>query len=312
MKLAPEAQLYLQLRASLNLPDLTTLSPSEARRISEENSQRWQLSEPPAVGSVEQRQCEGPNGPIPLRIYYPTGGMETDWPVMIFYHGGGWVLGSLDGVDCFCRALCQEAQLLVFSVDYRLSPEHPFPTGLNDCWAATQWVAKQATLIGGDSRKLLVGGDSAGGNLAAAVALRVKEQASFKLAGQVLIYPVTDLTQSLPSYESFAEGYMLTLESMRWFIQQYLPTGVDLKHPEASVLFAKSLAGLPPTLLLVAEFDPLRDEGLAYAQRLREAGVPVVERNWEGMVHGFINQRDLFPQAREVSQWIAQEVNRLL
>ena len=215
--------------------------------------------------------------------------METDWPVMIFYHGGGWVLGSLDGVDCFCRALCQEAQLLVISVDYRLSPEHPFPTGLNDCWAATQWVAKQATLIGGDSRKLLVGGDSAGGNLAAAVALRVKEQASFKLAGQVLIYPVTDLTQSLPSYESFAEGYMLTLESMRWFIQQYLPTGVDLKHPEASVLFAKSLAGLPPTLLLVAEFDPLRDEGLAYAQRLREAGVPVVERNWEGMVHGFIN-----------------------
>jgi acetyl esterase len=158
----------------------------------------------------------------------------------------------------------------------------------------------------------LVGGDSAGGNLAAAVALRVKEQASFKLAGQVLIYPVTDLTQSLPSYESFAEGYMLTLESMRWFIQQYLPTGVDLQPPEASVLFAKSLAGLPPTLLLVAEFDPLRDEGLAYAQRLREAGVPVVERNWEGMVHGFINQRDLFPQAREVSQWIAQKINRLL
>ena len=312
MKLAPEAQLYLQLRASLNLPDLTTLAPPEARRISEETSRRWQLSEPQAVGSVEQRHCEGPNGSIPLRIYRPTVATATGLPVMIFFHGGGWVLGSLDGVDGFCRALCQEAQLLVVSVDYRLAPEHSFPAGLDDCWTVTQWIAENADSLGGDSHKLLVGGDSAGGNLAAAVALRAKDQALFKLAGQVLIYPVTDLTQSLPSYESFAEGYLLTRASMRWFIQQYLPTAVDPKHPEASVLFADSLTGLPPTLLLVAGFDPLRDEGLAYAQRLRDAKVPVVERNWEGMVHGFINQRDLLPQAREASQWIAQEVNRLL
>ncbi|MGB0707943.1 MAG: GNAT family N-acetyltransferase, partial [bacterium] len=157
-----------------------------------------------------------------------------------------------------------------------------------------------------------VGGDSAGGNLAAAVALRARDQAFPQLAGQVLIYPVTDLTQSQPSYESFAEGYLLTRDSMTWFIQQYLPEAMDLKTPEASVLFAESLVGLPPTVLLVAGFDPLRDEGLAYAQRLREAGVPVIEKNWEGMVHGFINQRDLLPQAREASQWIAQELRRLL
>jgi acetyl esterase len=222
------------------------------------------------------------------------------------------VLGSLDGVDGLCRSLCQEAQLVVISVDYRLAPEHQFPVGVEDCWAATCWVAENAESLGLDPLKLVVGGDSAGGNLAAVVALRALDQAFPKLAGQVLIYPVTDLTQCQPSYESFAEGYLLTRDSMTWFIQQYLPQAMNPKTPEASVLFAESLVGLSPTLLLVAGFDPLRDEGLAYAQRLREAGVPVIEKNWEGMVHGFINQRDLLPQAQEASQWIAQELRRLL
>ena len=312
MKLAPEAQLYLQLRASLNLPDLRTLSPDEGRRISEETSRRWQLSDPPAVESVEQRSCDGPNGPVSLRIYRPTGSPNERLPSLVFYHGGGWVLGSLDGVDGLCRTLCQEAQLVVISVDYRLAPEHQFPTGVEDCWAATCWVAENAESLGIDPLKLVVGGDSAGGNLAASVALRARDQAFPQLAGQVLIYPVTDLTQSQPSYESFAEGYLLTRDSMTWFIQQYLPQAMDLKTPEASVLFAESLVGLPPTLLLVAGFDPLRDEGLAYAKRLQEAGVTVIEKNWEGMVHGFINQRDLLPQAREASKWIAQELRRLL
>ena len=312
MKLAPEAQLYLQLRASLNLPDLRTLSPDEGRRISEETSRRWQLSDPPAVESVEQRSCDGPNGPVSLRIYRPTGSPNERLPSLVFYHGGGWVLGSLDGVDGLCRTLCQEAQLVVISVDYRLAPEHQFPTGVEDCWAATCWVAENAESLGIDPLKLVVGGDSAGGNLAASVALRARDQAFPQLAGQVLIYPVTDLTQSQPSYESFAEGYLLTRDSMTWFIQQYLPQAMDLKTPEASVLFAESLVGLPPTLLLVAGFDPLRDEGLAYAKRLQEAGVTVIEKNWEGMVHGFINQRDLLPQAREASKWIAQELRHLL
>ena len=312
MKLAPEAQLYLQLRASLDLPDLRTLSPDEGRRISEETSRRWQLSDPPAVESVEQRSCDGPNGPVSLRIYRPTRSPNERMPCLVFYHGGGWVLGSLDGVDGLCRTLCQEAQLVVISVDYRLAPEHQFPTGVEDCWAATCWVAENAESLGIDPLKLVVGGDSAGGNLAASVALRARDQAFPQLAGQVLIYPVTDLTQSQPSYESFAEGYLLTRDSMTWFIQQYLPKAMDLKTPEASVLFAESLVGLPPTLLLVAGFDPLRDEGLAYAKRLQEAGVAVIEKNWEGMVHGFINQRDLLPQAREASKWIAQELRRLL
>ena len=312
MKLAPEAQLYLQLRASLDLPDLRTLSPDEGRRISEETSRRWQLSDPPAVESVEQRSCDGPNGPVSLRIYRPTRSPNERMPCLVFYHGGGWVLGSLDGVDGLCRTLCQEAQLVVISVDYRLAPEHQFPTGVEDCWAATCWVAENAESLGIDPLKLVVGGDSAGGNLAASVALRARDQAFPQLAGQVLIYPVTDLTQSQPSYESFAEGYLLTRDSMTWFIQQYLPQAMDLKTPEASVLFAESLVGLPPTLLLVAGFDPLRDEGLAYAKRLQEAGVAVIEKNWEGMVHGFINQRDLLPQAREASKWIAQELRRLL
>ena len=312
MKLAPEAQLYLQLRASLNLPDLRTLSPEEGRRISEETSRRWQLSDPPAVESVEQRSSDGPNGPVPLRIYHPTGNLKEELPGLVFCHGGGWVFGNLDGVDGLCRTLCHNAQMVVVSVDYRLAPEHQFPAGAEDCWAATCWAAENVEMLGIDPLKLVVGGDSAGGNLAAVVALRARDEAFPKLAGQVLIYPVTDLTQSQPSYESFAEGYLLTRDSMSWFIQQYLPKGVDLKTPKASVLFAESLVGLPPTLLIVAGFDPLRDEGLAYAQRLREVGVDVIEKNWEGMVHGFINQQDLLPQAREASQWIAQELRGML
>jgi len=310
--LAPEAQLYLQLRASANLPDLTTLSPEEARRVSEETSRRWQLNDPEPVGSVEQRQAEGPADLIPLRIYHPAGAKEEPLPVLVFFHGGGWVIGSLDGVDRFCRAVCQEAGVLVVSVDYRLAPEHRFPAGVEDCWAATCWVAENASLLGGDPQRLMVGGDSAGGNLAAAVALRARDRKLLDLVAQVLIYPVTDLTQSLPSYQSCAEGFGLTRDAMSWFIAQYLPEGVDRRHPEASVLFAETATGVAPALMLVAGYDPLRDEGLAYAKRLRDSGVPVVERNWEGMVHGFINQRDLLPQAREASLWVAQELRQLL
>ena len=312
MNLALEAQLYLQLRAAANLPDLTTLSPPEARQANRETTLRWQWNEPESVGSVEHRSVAGPNGPIPLRIYHPVRKEEGPLPVLVFFHGGGWVVGSLEEVDRFCRALCQEAPVLVVSVDYRLAPEHPFPAGLEDCWAATCWAAEHASSLGGDPHRLIVGGDSAGGNLAAVVALRARDLGAPKLAAQVLIYPVTDLTQSQRSYQTYAEGYLLTQETMRWFIDQYLPQGTDPRHPEASVLFAENLSGAAPTLLALAGFDPLRDEGQAYAQRLREAGGTVMERNWEGMMHGFINYRDVFPQAQELTLWIAQELRVLL
>ena len=310
--LAPEAQMLLQLRQEAQLADITTLSPEQAR-AQHLQTPAWQSGPPTPVGSIENRTIPGRQGHnVPLRLYYPEGAEGTVWPTLVFFHGGGWVVGNLDSVEGFCRALCQEGQWLVVSVDYRLAPECRFPGPLEDCWAATEWVARHARELGGDPRQLMVGGDSAGGNLAAAVALRARDQHGPELVAQALIYPVTDLTQSFASYEQFAEGFGLTRAAMSWFIDHYLPPEVDRRHPEASVLFAEQVKGLPPTLLLVAGFDPLRDEGVAYAKRLREAQVPVMERNWEGMLHGFVNTRGLLPQAREASRWITRQLNALL
>ncbi len=309
--LAPEAQMLLHLRQEAGLADLTTLSPEQAR-VQHLQTPAWQTGTPAPVGSVEHRTLPGPQGELPVRLYAPEGEAGRGWPILVFFHGGGWVVGNLDSVDGFCRALCHEGRWLVVSVDYRLAPECRFPGPLEDCWAATQWVARHARDLGGDPRQLAVGGDSAGGNLAAAVALRARDQHGPELAAQVLIYPVTDLTRGFPSYEQFAENFGLTRAAMGWFIDHYLPPELDRRHPEASVLFAEQVKDLPPTLMLLAGCDVLRDEGLAYAKRLREAQVPVIERNWEGMLHGFVNSRGVLPQAREASNWIARELNVLL
>jgi acetyl esterase len=207
-------------------------------------------------------------------------------PIVVFYHGGGWVIFDLDYQDTACRYIANHTPAVVVSVDYRLAPEHKFPAPLDDCYAALEWVKANAGSIGGDASKLAVAGDSAGGNLAAAVAIKARD-AGLQLSHQLLVYPVTDFNFETGSYSENAEGYLLTRDAMKWFWNHYLNTPGDGRNPLASPLQVANAAGLAPATIITAGFDPLRDEGKAYADRLRAAGVPVRYHNYEGMIHGF-------------------------
>jgi acetyl esterase len=239
-----------------------------------------------AVRSVEDSQIAGPAGQIPIRIYRP----DVDGPVatIAFFHGGGFVIGDLDTHDDHARLICHDVGVVVVSVDYRLAPEHKFPAGFEDCLAATEWVAANADTLGGDPDKIVVGGDSAGGNLAAAVALAARESGP-KLAAQFLIYPGVDFSEDAdyPSRIENAEGFFLTAEDMLWFSGHYLPQETNLNDPRASTIRAENLAGAAPAVIGTGEFDPLRDEGEAYAKALADAGVEVRLQRYNGLIHGF-------------------------
>jgi acetyl esterase len=238
------------------------------------------------IGSVSECSIAGPGGALALRIYRPQG--DGAFPLLVFFHGSGFVLCSLDTHDGMCRNLCAGAQCIVVSVDYRLAPEHKFPAGLDDCVSATRWVADHAHELSGDATRIAIGGDSAGGNLAAAAALRLRDEGGPPLCGQLLIYPVTDYhTPGTTSYEQNAEGYGLTRDTMVWFWDHYLNEPSEAANPLASPLRARDLSGLPPALVVTAEYDPLRDEGEFYAARLREAGTRAITSRWDGMNHGF-------------------------
>lgn len=241
--------------------------------------------EPEPVARVENRSIPGPDGQIPLRIYAPEG--SGPLPALVFFHGGGFVLCDLDTHDGTCRSLANGAGCVVVAVDYRLAPEHPFPAGLEDCYAAARWVAEHAGEIGADPARIAVAGDSAGGNLSAAVTLLARERGGPALRFQLLIYPVTNCDFDTDSYRENAEGYFLTTDMMKWFWRQYLRDPADAAQPHASPLRAPDLSGLPPAHVVTAGYDPLRDEGEAYAARLREAGVPLTARRYDGMFHGF-------------------------
>jgi acetyl esterase len=237
---------------------------------------------------VRNLAAEGPTGRIPLRLYRPAGVPDaTRLPVYVYFHGGGWVIGDLESHDVLCRQLTAESGACVIAVDYRLAPEHKFPAAADDAWAATRWISAHAAELGVDAARLAVGGDSAGGNLAAVVALMARDAGGPAIALQVLLYPVTDVGSESPSYTDFAEGYMLTRESMRWFTAHYLSRKEDATDWRVSPLRAPSLAGLPPALVITAGFDPLSDEGAAYAVALRKAGVTVDYVSFGGMIHGF-------------------------
>ena len=239
------------------------------------------------VSRVRDLEIPGPNGPIPIRVYDPADASEPR-PVFVFLHGGGWVLETVDAHDHTCRALANAGACTVVSVDYRLAPEHPFPAPLEDAYAATEWAANNLESLAGDPDRVVVGGDSAGGNLTAAVALLARDRDGPDIAHQVMIYPVVDHDFGTDSYEENAEGYLLTRESMRWFWDHHLETPLDGANPYASPLRAPDLSGLPPATVTTAEFDPLRDEGAAYADRLAKAGVDVEHRRYEDMIHGFV------------------------
>ena len=281
-----DPQIQALLDAGRHLPRTETLSPAAARAQYEA---RIAAMAPPArVARVEEQEIAGPAGaPLKLRIYTPAG--QGPFPLLVFFHGSGFVLCSLDTHDGICRNLCAGAGCVVASVDYRLAPEHPFPAAPEDCLAATRWCAEHAAELGADPARLVVGGDSAGGNLAAVTALRLRDEGGPRPIGQLLLYPVTDWhTPGWPSYAENAEGYGLTRATMEWFWGHYLADpATESGHPHAAPIRAASLAGLPPALVTTAEYDPLRDEGEAYAARLAEAGVTVACTRWLGLNHGF-------------------------
>lgn len=298
MALDPQAKAFLDQLAAAGAPPLHMLSVEEARQAIIELFAT--KGEPEPVGKVEERLIPGPVGQIPVRIYTPQG--SGPFPVLVYFHGGGWVIGDLETHDPTCRALTNAADCMVVSIDYRLAPEHKFPAGPEDCYAATQWVAGHASSINSDPARIAVGGDSAGGNLAAVISLMARDHGAPSLVYQLLIYPVTDYAFDTPSYRENADNYFLTKDSMACFWNYYLRDEADGQNPYASLLRAQNFHGLPPTLIITAEYDPLRDEGETYAARLREAGVPVVCTRYNGMIHGFFGMPDVIDQAKKAME----------
>jgi acetyl esterase len=283
--------------------DLAQQDLVQARRMLDEGAR---MGPRPEVASVEDLSIEGPGGPLPLRVYRPS--KAPGLPVLVYFHGGGWALCSVETHDPTCRQLANGAGCVVVSVDYRLAPEHPFPAAPEDCYAALEWVADQARAFGGDASRLAVGGDSAGGNLAAVVAQMARDRSGPALRHQLLVYPVTDHAFDTPSYRENANAPILTTDAMRFFWSRYLAREDDGRHPYASPLRAEDLAGLPPAHLITAEYDPLRDEGEAYAARLEAAGVPVRASRYDGMVHGFFGFTEMIDRAREAVAEAASEL----
>jgi acetyl esterase len=313
MALDPQAQAVIDLVIKSGRPAYHTLSPKEARQLFRE-TRPASTPTPPKIGDVKNMTANGPGGPIPLRVYRPAGvAPDTLLPVLVYFHGGGWVIGDLDTHDVQCRQLTAEAGITVVAVDYRMAPEHKFPAAVDDAWAATRCVATHGPELGVDPTRLAVGGDSAGGNLAAVVALLARDSSEGPaIAYQVLIYPVTDVGSESESYRDFADGYLLTRDSMRWFTSHYLKSPEEAEGWRASPLRAKSLAGLPPALVITAGFDPLRDEGAAYAARLSASGVRVDYVCYGGMLHGFLPMGRLLDTAGRATSHVAASLRQAL
>jgi acetyl esterase len=308
MPLDPQARFVLDQMAAQGGMELTQLSPAEARQVFE----KMRVPVPPEpVAHVEERRIPGPAGAIPVRVYRGADA-PTPAPVVAYFHGGGWVIGSLDSHDNLCRTLANRARAVVVSVDYRLAPESRYPAAAEDCFAATRWIAGHAAEIGGDGARLAVAGDSAGGNLAAVVSLMARDRGGPAIRHQALIYPVTDPDFERASYRENAEGYLLTRDAMRWFWDHYVPDAARRDDAYVSPLRAKDVAGLPPATVVTAEFDPLRDEGEAYAARLREAGVATTLTRHDGQIHGFVSMFEIFDRGKAALDEIAAALRSAL
>jgi acetyl esterase len=284
----PQVAVLLERVARSPLPPYYEVPPAVARRLYHDT--RAVTSPPvPETGAVFLALAPGPAGPLPLRVYKPVGAVKGEiLPALVYYHGGGWVIGDLDTHDVLCRELANGSRCVVFSVEYRLAPEAQFPAAVDDCIAATRYVAAHAGALGVDPRRIAVGGDSAGGNLAAVMCIDARERRAAMPCFQLLIYPATDQRSGYPSHERNAEGYLLTRKVMNYFRGHYLPHEADWLDWRASPLLAASLAGLPPAYVITAGYDPLVDEGRAYAERLANEGVKVHYREYPDMVHGFL------------------------
>lgn len=294
MPLDPQVQFLLDQLAALDAPIMDALTPADVRQ--QMRARVALFGEPETVAHVEDRAIPGPQGEIPVRIYTPAG--SAPFPLLVFFHGGGWVIGDIDTHDGLCRSLANRAACVVVSVAYRLAPEHKFPAAPEDCYVATQWVAEHAADLHGDASRIAVAGDSAGGNLSAVIAQMARDRGGPHLSFQLLLYPATDLTMSSPSIDENAEGYYLTKADMIWFTNHYINNEGDKKDPQASPLFASNLQALPPALIITAEYDPLRDEGEAYAQKLKDTGVLVTLHRYNGVIHGFVSMAPFLDQGK--------------
>lgn len=308
-KLDPDAAAVYKAFQDAGRPAYETLTADEARAYY--SAARLVSNPDPAeMASVRPIAIPGPAGDIPARLYTPNKLRQDEGlaPALVFFHGGGWVIGDLETHDVVCRGIAQDGELLVISIDYRLAPEHKFPAAVDDAIAATRWIADNAKKLGIDPEQLSVGGDSAGGNLSAVVALHARDHGGPLLAGQVLIYPATDFSMRHPSHSEPETSVLLTHSVIRWFRDHYLGAAQDADDWRASPARAETLAGLPPAFVITAGADPLRDEGDEYARRLVDAGVPVMHRTYPGQFHGFFTMGKLLPQAnvavREIGDWL--------
>lgn len=304
--LDPYAKALLDAMAAYPQLDLSTATAAaDFRAMSAGGSAMFAPGD--AVASTDELEIPGPGGALRLRLYYPEG--PGPFPITVFFHGGGFIACGLDTHDNICRCLAVRAGTLVVSVDYRLAPEAPFPAAVEDAIAALDWVRQHAATIGGDAGRIAVAGDSAGGNLAAVAAQYAKAQ-NWPLRHQLLLYPVTDCADESASYRLFSQGYYLTAEMMRWFRQQYLPGTADAADPRASPLRQPDFGGLAPATIVTAEFDPVRDEGEAYALSLRLAGVPAELQRWPGQIHGYISMLGAIPAATEALDYAASALRK--
>lgn len=310
--LHPQARALLDFIEQRGVPPTHTLSPEEARRFYRER-RFFTQPDPASVAEVRDLRADGPAGTIPLRLYRPlTASAGTRLPALVYYHGGGWVIGDLETHDTLCRELSNASGCAVVAVDYRLAPEHRFPAAVDDCLAATRWVRTHAASLGIDAERIAVGGDSAGGNLAAVICIAARDAGDLPIRFQLLIYPATDGRRSAPSHASNGEGYLLTRDTVRYFHDHYID------HPDldldwrASPLLHPDLSRLPPALVITAGFDPLRDEGAQYAQALTEAGNSAGYICFERQIHGFITMGRVLDEARAAVAMCGAELARHL
>ncbi len=306
MPLDPKVEEFLKIMAKMGERPVSEMTPEEARQLILDRPAP--PFSPPAIAEISNREIPGPGGNLPIRIYTPNGG--GPFPILVFLHGGGFVIGNLDTHDVVCRNLCAVAGCIVVAVDYRLAPENKFPAATDDCLAAVRWVSENAESFRGKQDRIAVGGDSAGANLSTVTAIRIRDEGGPALCGQLLVYPVTDHhTPGTPSIKKFA-GLFITREEMMWFSEQYLSDPSQIDHPHVHPLRAKKLTGLPPALVMTAEYDPLRDEGELYAERMASAGVSVERIRYAGMIHGFFGFLGIIDQAeqahRDACKWLRE------
>jgi acetyl esterase len=307
--LHPQARALLDFIEARGIPPTHTLSPADARTFYRERRVATQPL-PAEVAEVRDLAADGPHGTIPVRLYRPLGSGAGPLPVLVYYHGGGWVIGDLDTHDVLCRELANGAGCAVVAVDYRMGPEHRFPAAVDDALAATRWVRREAAALGLDVSRLAVGGDSAGGNLAAVVSIAARDAGDLPIAFQLLIYPATDMRRGHPSHQANGQGYLLTSDTMTYFHDHYITDPAHDLDWRASPLLHADLSKLPPALVLTAGYDPLRDEGAAYAEALTAAGNHAVYVCFERQIHGFITMGKVLDEANTAVALCAAELRR--